>query len=377
MSTCGTTSSNHIEESSVITAMFVPVILSHRDRPHVEVRVYALLDGGSDSTFIKNSVLKDLGVSGTEVSLKLNTMHGESSVPVQRVDGLLAKKLDRGEEPIPLPKAYSREAIPSRREQIPTPDIASKWTHLEGIKDQIPPLERTMEIGLLIGCNCPKALKPQQVIPGCEEDPYAIKTRLGWGIIGPTNVNVSPSDDVASHCHRILTREIGSTRVEEKFRLDTRAKEVINPREVLRMFELDFSERERDQAAPSKEDRRFIAIVKDGITYRNGQYEIPLPMKESASNLPNNRVMAANRLKPLKKRLESNPKYREDYITFMDKVISNGYAEKVRNDERCITDGKPVWYIPHHGVYHPKKPNKQVVLSIILDLSLLRKVGRS
>ena len=50
-------------------------------------------------------------------------------------------------------------------------------------------------------------------------------------------MNVSPSDDVASHCHRILTREIGSTRVEERFRLDTRTKEVMNPREVLRMFE--------------------------------------------------------------------------------------------------------------------------------------------
>ena len=226
MSTCGTTSSNHIEEGSVITAMFVPVILSHRDRSHVEVRVYALLDDGSDSTFVKNSVLKDIGVSGTEVSLKLNTMHGETSVPVQRVDGLLAQKLDRGEEPIPLPKAYSREAIPSRREQIPTPDIANKWTHLEGVNDQIPPLERTMEIGLLIGCNCPKALKPQQVIPGREEDPYAIKTCLGWGIIGLTNVNVSPSDDITSHCPRVLTREIGSTRVEEKFRLDTRTKDV-------------------------------------------------------------------------------------------------------------------------------------------------------
>ena len=121
MSTCGTTSSNHIEEGSVVTAMFVPVILSHRDRPHVEVRVYSLLDDGSDSTYVKNSALKDLGVSGTEVSLKLNTMHGKSSVPVQRVDGLLAQKLDRGKEPIPLPKAYSKEAIPSRREQIPTP----------------------------------------------------------------------------------------------------------------------------------------------------------------------------------------------------------------------------------------------------------------
>ena len=40
----------------------------------------------------------------------------------------------------------------------------------------------------------------------------------------------------------------------------------------------------------------------------------------------------------------------------MKNIIENGYAEKVpnmRNSER-----NNVWYIPHHGVYHPKKPNK-------------------
>jgi hypothetical protein len=143
-----------------------------------------LLDDGSDSTFIKESVLKDLGVGGTEVFLKLCTMHGQTSVPVQRIDGLVVQKLYRSETPIPLPKAYSRETIPSRREQIPTPEIASKWEHLSGIQDQLASLDCSMEIGILIGCNCPKALKPREVIPGREDDPYAVKTRLGWGIIG-------------------------------------------------------------------------------------------------------------------------------------------------------------------------------------------------
>lgn len=173
---CG--SSSHTEKDDIITAMFIPVILSHKDRPNVEVRVYALLDDGSDSTFVVDSVVKDLGVGGTEMTLKLNTMHGQTSVTVHRIDGLVVQKLDRSELPIPLPKTYSRESIPSKREQIPTPEIASKWVHLEGIKDQIPSLQRDMEIGLLIGCNCPKALKPQEVIPGSEDDPYAIKTRL-------------------------------------------------------------------------------------------------------------------------------------------------------------------------------------------------------
>ncbi len=88
------------------------------------------------------------------------------------------------------------------------PEIASKWAHLECIKKQIPSLQNL----------------------------------FGMGIIGPTNMNLS-----ASSCHRILTGEIGGAKIEEKFCLDTWTKEVINPREVVRMFELDFSEREGDQ----------------------------------------------------------------------------------------------------------------------------------
>ena len=71
----------------------------------------------------------------------------------------------------------------------------------------------------------------------------------------------------------------------------------------------------------SKEDRKCMGIV-DGIVNCEGQYKIPLLMKDNAPNLPNNCIMANNRLKLLKKRLESNPRYREDYVTFMDKVIS-------------------------------------------------------
>ncbi|CAB3985663.1 Hypothetical predicted protein, partial [Paramuricea clavata] len=170
--------------------------------------------------------------------------------------------------------AYSRETIPSRKEQIPTPEIASKWEHLRGIPGQLASLDCSMEIGILIGCNCPKALKPCEVIPGREDDPYTVKPRLGWGIIGPANTRYSA------------------------------------------------------------EDRKFLEIVKDGICHRDGRYVIPLPMKDNPCNLPNNRIMAMNQLRPLKKRLESNSKYREDYVNFMDKVIKSGYAERLPENER-------------------------------------------
>ena len=54
-------------------------------------------------------------------------------------------------------------------------------------------------------------------------------------------------------------------------------------------------------------------------------------------------------------------------MDFMNKVMDSGYAERVPEQEaRNCTDGKSVWCIPHHGVYHPRKPNK---IRVVFDCS--------
>ncbi|KAK3752634.1 hypothetical protein QZH41_000498 [Actinostola sp. cb2023] len=53
----------------------------------------------------------------------------------------------------------------------------------------------------------------------------------------------------------------------------------------------------------------------------------------------------------------------------MDKVIKSGYAEKVpqvKSDSTHKPDDNHVWYIPHHGDYHPKKPGK---IRVVFDCS--------
>lgn len=362
-SVCGSTGVS----DGVTTSMIVPVVLHQRNNPDVEVSVYALLDNGSDSTFVKSSILRELGVEGVETSLQLNTMHGRTEIPVQRVEGLVVQRFDR-KTSIALPKTYSRDSIPSRRDQIPTPEIAGRWPHLERIKAMIPPIRNDVDVGILIGCNCPKALKPQEVILGDDDDPYAIRTLLGWGIIGPVKPGegLSVREDGVSTCNRVVTSEIGGTRLVNKFVVNQQTKEVINPFEVRRMFEVDFSERHQGDQAFSQEDRKFLEIVKKGIHHRaDGHYEMPLPIKDKDMVLPNNRTMAYHRLRPLKKRFQSNETYRQHYVEFMNKVIQNGYAEKVPEDMVSVESNK-LWYIPHHGVYHPKKPNK---IRVVFDCS--------
>ena len=50
----------------------------------------------------------------------------------------------------------------------------------------------------------------------------------------------------------------------------------------------------------------------------------------------------------------------------MNQIIQNGYAERVSENKVTNRSGNSVWYIPHHGVYHPKKPNK---IWVVFDCS--------
>lgn len=75
--------------------------------------------------------------------------------------------------------------------------------------------------------------------------------------------------------------------------------------------------------------------------------------------MPNNHSVAEQRLLGLKRNLEKNEHFKKEYIT-MANVIEKGYAEVVPSGQLENTDGR-VWYIPHHGVYHPKKQTLRVV----------------
>ena len=93
---------------------------------------------------------------------------------------------------------------------------------------------------------------------------------------------------------------------------------------------------------------------------------MPLPLKDKNMELPNSKELALSRLMKLRRsRLTSDGQFRNDYCSFMQEIISSGYAERVSVDD-LSTKSKQVWYIPHHGVYHKKKPGK---IRVVFDCS--------
>ena len=196
-------------------------------------------------------------------------MLGRERLAVKRIDALIVQRLDKRVQ-VELPKAYARQSIPSRRDQIPRPETVNSWPHLKKIEDKILPYEENVEIGLLVGCNCPKAIKPLEVIRGKSEEPYAVRTLLGWSIVGPVATSDTPIEDHAldSTCHRILAREVipGASDSQLSFVFNGKTKEVMNPSAISQMFELDFMEhKNKSQYGLSKEDRKFLDIAEQGI----------------------------------------------------------------------------------------------------------------
>lgn len=90
------TNSNSAPASSIVTnCLIIPVLLSHKGRPETEVEVYALLDDASDTTFIKESIREQLGIEGINTTLQLSTILGREEIAVRKMEGLVARRLDK------------------------------------------------------------------------------------------------------------------------------------------------------------------------------------------------------------------------------------------------------------------------------------------
>ena len=111
----------------------------------------------------------------------------------------------------------------------------------------------------------------------------------------------------------------------------------------------------------SIEDKKFLDIVEKNTSKKDYHYVVPLPFRDDRLVMPNNRVQPFKRLMFLKLRFWKDQKFFDNYKKFMDNFLVKGYATQ----SELVLSGK-TWYIPHHGVYHPSKPGKIRVDSIVV-----------
>lgn len=320
------------------------------DKSGVTMNTYALYDNGSSGCFVTNTLKENLRAAGSKTTLALQTMHGSEYIQTESITNLFVSDME-GNNTLPLPKAFTRQEIPVSHNQIPKREELRSCPALSPVVDVLPPYYPGMDIGLLIGSNCPRALEPLQVIPPEGDGPFAVRYRHGWTLNGPIEVQFDTVNKIVN-CNKIMFRDV--TRVHES--------NCDHHKEILTMFESDFNTdcaEYPDETGLSQEDRKFLNIVQQQHEFESGHHILPLPFREETPNLSNNRSQAESRLQWQKKKMQKDENYKRDYTEFMRKLVTKGYAHKVPKEE--TSTNQEAYYLLHHGVYHPQKKKIRVV----------------
>ncbi|XP_078372731.1 uncharacterized protein LOC144656384, partial [Oculina patagonica] len=142
---------------------------------------YALLDNGSDVSLCTKGLAARLGVQGEQKTFYLTTQEKEDSPKSGQEISLTVEALD-GSDKLEIQRLWTVDKVNASSHSIPTNQDISSWPHLQDIN--LLSIEET-NIELIIGCNVPEAFWVLEERRGNKGDPYAIRSPLGWTLMGP------------------------------------------------------------------------------------------------------------------------------------------------------------------------------------------------
>ena len=320
----------------------VPVKVRSRDDASKIVKTYTLLDSGSDISLCDKSFAVELRVQGHQKTFYLTTQENQDSPRVGYEFSLTVEPLD-GTDKVDVTRLWTVDKLNASSHSIPSEQDARHWPHLQDIK--LPSISEK-EVRLIIGTNVPDAFWVLEERRGNREEPYAIRTPLGWTLMGPMDRSVGED------CHL----NVNFVRSSEALRED----EDCLVHQLERFWEVENSGViPESKVSMSVEDKRALAIMEQSVKLEDGHYQIALPWRQYPPFPPYNRFMAERRLLALKNKLLLDGELLENYKATMEQYLSKGHGRRVPLNEINVQD-KPLWYLPHHPVLN--KPGKTRVV---------------
>ena len=186
-------------EGGVSCSKLLLVDVFSKEKSHAVRRVYAIIDEQSNSSLISTELADELGADGLEEKYFLTTCRGTKEIKYgRRVTDVVVQSF-RGAA-ADLPTLIECGNVPQEKREIPTPEMATRFPHLQEIANEIPPLDGIANIHLLIRRDAPK-LKVREFRNGPKGTPWAQKLSLGWTIISQMCLDLA-----GGHAHVLVCR---------------------------------------------------------------------------------------------------------------------------------------------------------------------------
>lgn len=316
-----------------------------------QIEVSVMLDICSDKNFIKEAVAKKVGLQGHLEGMGITGIMGNTDKhKPRRIFSTVLKNRHHLEkfntvEMVEVPEI----CIPFTRPAVSEKVLNSKYLrHLQLADDYSKEKYRSPDV--LIGLPSYWSIVSGKVRRS-KKGPVAMESMLGW-------VLVSDSTNDSSNVVSMLISTQESNKINENLK---------------RFWEIEELGGEKMMKGKwTKEETDVYTHFEENIKYDDevGKYEVKLPLIEE-SCIANNKGVAKRRVSSLKHRLKGNKELDQKYRQAMGEYISNGYAEKVIEEE----EPQNCYYIPNHLVIKEDRVSTKVRL--VFDASSNEKQEKS
>jgi hypothetical protein len=251
-------------------------------------KIYAFLDDGSDSSYLRTDVAKALGLAVERNDLTLATLVNKHMVVPSGLVSLTVSSLDGC-----VSADIGVRTLKNMCEGLSAPNwhsLKEKWTHLQGVN--FPKVAGRKRIDLLIGSDHPELTLSLEERIGSPGDPVARRTPLGWTCVGA----LDPQQTTA-------TSYFVST-------CNSRQQESRLEDEIRRLWDMDVIH--ETTILPTPEEQKALKKASDSVTFNVVRYSVKIPWKGDKPELPDNKPSAVKRLETLVKVFSGNLKWQQN-----------------------------------------------------------------
>ena len=155
----------------------------YHEKDQVNFReLYAILDEQSNRSLASSEFFYTSDEYGSTVEYSLRPCAGYITASGRQPSGYIVEALDRSAK-LKLPTLIECDNVPNNTDEITTPEVVVGHPHLVNIAKDIPPLNESADVMLLIGRDLPSAHHVIDQRIGDENAPYAQMLNLGWVVV--------------------------------------------------------------------------------------------------------------------------------------------------------------------------------------------------
>ena len=293
----------------------------------------ACCDTGSTQTWVDESLLEKLDIKGKTISLNVTGIHGTQVTPCRAAQATIGPASCMKHKAKVL-TVHSQKNLEVGKSLYNVQEMKQTYPYLKCVGFKQIDLKK---VAIILGQNAYELIRPLEYKNGGENQPWAVRLPLGWTVSGPVPVSELR---FSAACH--LSNED-----------DMKLAEVVK-----KWWDMESYGTAMVADKRSKEDKLASEILHSTVNFNGERYEVGLLWNGDQAALSNNFLSALGQLRSLKRRLDSNQQLKKKYGDTIASDLEKGYVSILSKDELAETENKSVWYVPHHPVLNPHKPDK-------------------